>query len=489
MPSHDWQLVEPRPRTAQCESRPAGVSRRQWLAQSACGFGSLALAGLLGPAAHAAPADPLAPKPPHLPARAKRILFLFMQGGPSHVDTFDYKPELTRRDGEEVDLYVARTRQVSRERLFGSPWPFRRHGESGTWVSELFPHVARHADQLCMIKSVHTEGVAHGPATLMIHTGATSLVRPSMGAWVTYGLGTHNDSLPGFVTLSPPPAMGGARNYAAAFLPAVYQGSVIGRAEQPFVHARLPHIANEKWSSLEQQRQLALLGDVNRMQLAGAPASDELDAVIRSFELANRMQDVVPTVMDLGQETAETQQLYGLDDPATADYGRQCLLARRLAEAGVRYIQVNYADNSNGNPRWDQHSNLQRHEIHARAVDKPIAGLLTDLKRRGLLDDTLVWWGGEFGRTPYAQGRDGRDHNPLGFTVWLAGAGTRPGFSYGATDDFGHQAVHERVHMHDLHATLLYLLGLDHERLTYRYAGRDFRLTDVHGRVVREVLL
>jgi hypothetical protein len=346
--------------------------------------------------------------------------------------------------------------------------------------------MARHVDDYCVIRSMHTEGVAHGPATLFLHTGATNLIRPSVGAWISYGLGTENQGLPGFVTISPPATKGGPRNYSNAFLPTIYQGTAIGRAGGELDASGIANLHNPRWSRMAQRRQLDYLQKLNRTQVQGT-RSDELEATIESFELAYRMQSQAPAVLDLTDEAPSTLRSYGIGEQATDDFGHQCLLARRLAEAGVRYIQVNYADSKN-TPRWDQHSNLKEHAKHALATDKPVAALLQDLKSRGLLDDTVVWWGGEFGRTPFAQGRDGRDHNPKGFTVWLAGGGVRGGMAYGTTDEFGYEAVENKVHMHDLHATLLYLLGLDHERLTYTYAGREFRLTDVAGRVVRDIL-
>lgn len=461
-------------------------TRRQLLQRAACGFGSVALAGLLGEQA-AARTNPLAPKPPHFAPRAKRVIFVFMQGGPSQVDTFDYKPRLQRDDGNRVPFLVARTRKVTPERVFASPWKFRQYGESGRWVSELFPHLAQIVDDLCFIHSMHTEGVAHGPATLFLHTGATNLVRPSVGAWVTYGLGTENDDLPAFITISPPPTKGGPRNYSNAFLPTCYQATVLGRAGIPIADAPLPYLKNPRWGAATQREALNLLQAINRQQIERRGAGDdELEATIESFELAFRMQMSVPPLLDLSSESATTLRMYGIGQEPTDDFGRQCLLARRFAEAGVRYIQINYADTKN-TPRWDQHSRIREHEQHARATDQPVAALIRDLKARGLLDDTLVWWGGEFGRTPFAQGSDGRDHNPNGFTVWLAGGGVRPGFAYGETDEFGYNAIKDKVHMHDLHATILALLGLDHERLTFEYAGRQFRLTDVHGRIVREL--
>jgi len=460
------------------------LSRRALLKQSACGFGSLALAGLCQRASGTAPhASPIGL---HHRPRAKRVIFLFMQGGPSQVDSFDYKPALAKYADKKVEFDVARTMRVSAERVFPSPWKFSRYGRSGQWVSDLFPSIGRQVDDICQLRGMHTEGVAHGPATLFLHTGATNLIRPSVGSWITYGLGTENQNLPAFITICPTAAKGGPRNYNNGFLPAQFQGTAIGRAGVPVGQAGIRHVTNGQLSFVEQQEQLDLLQALNRQQLSGSPDDDALEAAIGSFELAFRMQKHAPQVMDLTRETATTNALYGIGEKETDDFGRQCLLARRFAEAGVRFIQVNYADNSN-NPRWDQHSNIQKHEFHAKAVDKPVAGLLQDLKARGLLEDTLVWFGGEFGRTPFAQGNDGRDHNPKGFTVWLAGGGVQAGTTYGATDEFGYTAAVDRVHMHDLHATIMHLLGTDHERLTYRHAGRDFRLTDLYGRVVSEI--
>jgi hypothetical protein len=355
-------------------------------------------------------------------------------------------------------------------------------------VSELFPHQARHVDNLCFLHGVHTEGVAHGPATLFLHCGSTNLVRPSIGSWISYGLGTENENLPAFVSIAPSAGNGGPRNYGPAFLPAVHQGTALGKAGAPASTATIRNLENPRLSMDEQRRQLDLVRRLNAEQRRASTTDSELDAAIASYELAWRMQNNVPGVLDLSQETAATQALYGIGEKATDNFGRQCLMARRLCEAGVRYIQVTYGDNT-ANPAWDQHSNLPKHAEHSLAVDQPIAGLLADLDQRGLLDDTLVWWGAEFGRTPYAEKNGtGRDHNPGGFTMWLAGGGVKPGFAFGATDEFGHQAVEGRVHMHDVHATILSLLGVDHERLTYRYAGRNFRLTDVAGRVVDEIL-
>jgi hypothetical protein len=458
------------------------ASRRSFLQSTGCGFGWLAASALAGARA-AVPG-------PHLLPRAKRVIFLFMQGGVSQVDSFDYKPRLQRDDQKTLDLAdprtVAKTGMGAPQKLMKPLWEYSQHGETGRWASGLFPHINRHVDDLCFLHGMHTEGVAHGPATLFLHTGTTSFIRPSMGSWVMYGLGSENENLPGFVTISPSLGNGGPRNYGNAFLPAVFQGTPVGRSGMPAAQSGIKNIANSVWTPEQQRRQYELLGALGRRQ--ARPGDTEIEAVLESYELAWRMQQRAPDALDLAQESEATLKLYGIGDKTTDNYGRQCLMARRLAEQGVRYIQVNYGDNSN-NPAWDQHSNMPKHADHAAAVDKPIAGLLQDLKQRGLLEDTLVWWGGEFGRTPYSQSNGtGRDHNPGGFTVWLAGGGVKAGFAHGATDDIGFQAVDGKVHMHDLHATILHLLGLDHERLTFRHAGRDFRLTDVHGHVVREIL-
>ena len=476
------------------ESRQiSAISRRDALRNIACGFGYMAAAGIASQQAMAnSMANPLLPVAPHVLPRAKRVIFLFMAGGVSQVDSFDYKPLLYKRNGEMLDFtdqrILAKTGMGSNQRVMKPLWEFKQRGQNGAWVSELFPHMAKHTDEYCIIRSMETEGVAHGPATLFLHTGSTNLIRPSMGAWATYGLGTENQDLPGFVSLCPSMGNGGPRNYGNAFLPAAYQGTAVGRAGMKATEIKINNLQNPERSPQRQKRQFDLLQAMNHEQCQSRPGNTELEAVINSYELAWRMQANAPEVMDISNESAATKKLYGIDDEPTDNYGRQCLMARRMAEAGVRFIQVNYSDNSN-NPAWDQHNDMPKHKEHALAVDKPIAGLLTDLKQRGLLEDTLVWWGGEFGRTPYAQKNgDGRDHNPTGFTVWLAGGGVRPGLIYGETDEFGQNAVENKVHMHDLHATILHLLGLDHERLTFRHEGRDFRLTDVFGNVVHDII-
>ncbi|MGE0757756.1 MAG: DUF1501 domain-containing protein [Pirellulaceae bacterium] len=466
------------------------LSRRQMLRNSALGFGYLAFASLLEEQGLAAGVPAAARtgvahggqlRELHFVPRAKRVIFLFMKGGPSHIDTFDYKPKLQADDGKELPFAKPRVQFAPTGNLLGSPWKFRPYGECGLMVSELFPHVAQHVDDLCVLNSVHGTNAAHGGALLKLHTGSDNFVRPSMGSWVTYGLGSENENLPGFLTICPTLAHGGVKNWGSAFLPAQYQGVPLGVASQPSSAAKVKYIHNERWSTAQQRRQLQFLSSINRQHLADSPGETSLDARIRSFELAFRMQSELPEVQDYSDETEATRRLYGLDDPITEDFGRQCLMARRFAERGVRFIQVTHSDT---NVQWDQHSDLkQGHEKNAREVDRPIAGLLQDLKQRGLLDDTLVMWGGEFGRTPVAQGKNGRDHNPEGFTMWLAGGGTRGGLRYGATDEYGYFAVERKMHIHDLHATLLYLLGVDHERLTFRSGGRDFRLTDIAGEI------
>jgi hypothetical protein len=468
-------------------------TRRHFLNSTACGFGSLALAAMAN--ASTSTLNPLAPRFPHHPPRAKRVIFLFMAGGVSHVDSFDHKPILTERNGEMMHFNdaraIAKTGSGATQRLFKPLWDFSQHGECGHWASDLFPNMAKHVDDLCFIHSMHTEGVAHGPATLFLHTGSTSFIRPSMGAWVSYGLGTDNENLPAFVTLSPSLGNGGPRNYATAFIPPVHQGTPLGRAGLTSTEATIKNMRNPLLKPDEQRRQFDFLRSLNAEQMKQASPTghdQEMEAVIASYELAWRLQANAPDVLDITKESKATLDLYGIGNKTTENFGRQCLMARRMAEQGVRYIQVNYSDNTS-NPAWDQHSNLRKHGDHAAAVDQPIAALLTDLKQRGLLEDTIVWWGGEFGRTPYAEKNGtGRDHNPNGFTVWLAGGGFKAGHSHGATDEYGHFAVQDKVHMHDLHATILHSLGLNHEQLTFRYAGRDFRLTDVHGNVVRELL-
>jgi Protein of unknown function (DUF1501) len=455
---------------------PNTFSRRDALKGTVAGFGYLAFAGLSTWAAEKD--NPLAPKKTHFPAKAKHVIFLCMAGAPSHVDTFDYKPELAKLDGKSMP----RARTFAK--LLASPWKFAQHGRGGLWVSELFPEIARHADELCLLRGMHTNVPAHAQAFLQMHTGIFQFKRPSMGAWAVYGLGTQNQNLPGFVILSP--SLGGTASYGSAFLPAVYQATPIGGfggfGGRGGRGGGVSNIRNPRQSADAQRMQLDFLQSLNRAALQREPHDDGVEGTIKSFELAFRMQKDLPKVMDISGESAATKTLYGIGTQATETFGRQCLLARRLVEAGVRFVEIT----SGG---WDHHANLKTAlGTKAQSVDKPIAGLLKDLKTRGLLKDTLVLWGGEFGRTPYAQGRDGRDHNHKGFTTWMAGGGVKGGFSHGATDDYGYEAVSGKVHIHDWHATILHLLGLNHEKLTYRYAGRDMRLTDVKGNVVKEII-
>ena len=466
------------------------ISRRTLLQRSAVGFGSLALASMLAEKSptHASMNNPLSARLPDFAASAKRIIFLLMSGGPSQVDTFDPKPLLTRDDGKPLPFAKPRVQFNTTSSLLKSPWKFRQYGESGLWASELFPRIAERVDDLCMIHSVYGTNPAHGGAMMKLHTGSDNFVRPSIGSWVSYGLGTENSNLPAFVTICPTLAFGGINNWSSSFLPAAHNGTALGNASVPSVQARVKFIQNSKLPRDIQRLQLDRLNAMNRKHLARSGFDASLEARINSFELAFRMQSEIPKIEDLSGESLTTQKLYGMDNPVTANFGRMCLLARRFAEAGIRFIQVTHNDDK---VQWDQHSNLkQGHEKNACEVDLPIAGLLADLKQRGLLDDTLVWWGSEFGRTPTAEGtRNGRDHNPEGFTMWLAGGGVKGGFRYGSTDDYGYYAAEDKVHIHDMHATLLHALGLNHERLTYRYAGRDFRLTDVEGNIVRELFV
>jgi hypothetical protein len=450
------------------------LSRRTLLKTTASGFGYLAFASLASWAAERN--NPLAARPAHFPGRARRVIFMCMEGGPSHLDTFDYKPRLSADDGRPFNRGG-----LPGGRLLGSPWRFNQHGQGGQWISELFPELAGHADDLCLLRGMHTDQPNHPQAFVQMHTGMFQFPRPSLGAWTLYGLGTENENLPGFITLCPAFSNGGPTNYGSSFLPAVYQGTRIGANGQPIANAvisnvRSPHPAGA------QQLQLDYIQSLNQNALEADPSSAVVEGMIQSYELGHRMQDSLPRLMDIGNEPLSVRQRYGIGTAATENFGRQCLLARRLVEAGVRFVEICQGG-------WDHHTNLRENMArNCTAIDKPIAGLLADLKARGLLDETLVIWGGEFGRTPYAQGTNGRDHNSRGYTMWMAGGGVRGGFSYGRTDDYGYEAVAQRMHIHDWHATILYLLGLNHERLTYRHAGRDFRLTDVHGTVAREIV-
>jgi hypothetical protein len=458
------------------------------LRASAGGFGHMVLSALAARSAMAAASpgpngSPLAARPPHFPPRAKRIIFLFMWGGPSHVDLFDPKPRLNEFAGKPLAGKDVGSKKDQLGQMLGSPFRFAQHGQSGIWMSELFPHLARQADKLCVVRSLHTEGSAHGEALLRLHTGQANLVRPGVGAWVSYGLGSESDNLPAFITISPPRGHGGVQNYGNAFLPAMHQGTAIGSAEIPIAKAVIPNLANPRLNQGLQRSQLDLVQSLNRGHLSEAEGDKAIEGLIGSYELAFRMQSTMPQIMSLNDESQATLALYGVGSEPTDNFARQCLLARKFAERGVRYIQVST------DYTWDHHSKVQSGSItEAAKIDRPIAALLQDLDQRGLLEDTLVLWGGEFGRTPTAENGDGRNHHPHVFTVWMAGGGVRRGLTYGSSDDFGYHPVENPVHMHDLHATLLHALGLDHERLTYRHAGRDFRLTDVYGNVVHGLL-
>jgi hypothetical protein len=478
---------------------PPPLNRRELLVQCAGGFGALALAALLrepsfGAAMGDAPAepadggarsDPLAPRPGHFPPKARSVIFLYMDGGPSQVDTFDPKPRLDREHGQPIKVKTHPTQFNNVGNVLRCPWPFRRYGESGIPVSDLFPHVGRCVDDLAVIRSVVSSFSEHTNANYFLHTGSGLQGRPSHGAWITYGLGSESEELPGFVVLNggliPP---GGMDCFSSGFLPASFQGSLFRPQSPPLANidlAAAPLAA--------QRRKLDLIRTLDQGVLGRVGHHDGLEAAIANYELAFRMQAAVPELMSLEQESPATRRLYGLDDdyPPTRIFARECLIARRLVERGVRFVELLCP--AVGTDRWDQHGDLKNgHEKNARAVDRPIAGLLTDLKARGLLDSTLVFWGGEFGRTPMAQGSDGRDHNPYGFTVWMAGGGIKGGSIHGATDDYGYHAVENKVEIHDLHATMLHLLGVDHKRLTYRFGGRDMRLTDVHGEVITNIV-
>ncbi len=470
------------------------VSRRGVLRDGACGFGLLALGGLFQRNLAAAqdvpfdPANPLAPRNPHYEPKAKRVIFLFMHGGPSSVDTFEYKPYLVENDGKPLPIKRPLAFDDKEPGPLMKPqWDFKPGGESGILVSDLFPHVRECVDDMCFVHSMVGEGVDHGAALLQTFTGTSTFTRPSLGSWVVYGLGTENENLPGYVTIKPALSHGGAKNWSSAFLPGSFQGTPIGHAGLKVDDVQgepIEYLTNSGLSQEEQRYELDMLRNVNRRHADMRQFDSQLEARIQSFELAFRMQVQAPEAFEVEKETEATRKLYGLDDSVTADFGWQCLLGRRLSERGVRFVQCTHSY------KWDQHSDLyNRHNANAAEVDKPIAGLLKDLKARGMLDDTLVIWAGEFGRTPVSQGGDGRDHNPYGYTIWMAGAGVKKAHQYGATDEIGYHAAVDRMHIHDFHATVLHLLGMDHEKLTYHYSGRDFRLTDVAGRVHQDILL
>ena len=457
----------------------ARLSRRHLLTQASNGFGFAALSGLMADGTHAEEpvshrANPLAVKPADFPAKAKSVIFLFMGGGPSQVDLFDPKPKLA--DHTKIPIKLPRITRDSTPNCRPSPFRFQQHGESGTWFSELMPNLSRHADDLCIVRSVYCDQIEHSGAIRQMTTGDGVLPRPSVGAWSLYGLGSENDSLPGFVSISRQSNLAGKVIHGSSFLPAAFEGTSIPDVKKPIANLAMPVAREIQATRLAAIRRLA---EVYRRRRED---DSRLDARLAAYELAFRMQTRAPEAFDLSRESRATQDLYGLGQKDTDEYGRQCLLARRLVERGVRFVVAN-VDN-----QWDAHGNVRDHEKTSRQTDRPVAALIADLKSRGLLDQTLVVWGGEFGRTPTGQG-GGRDHHPYGFTMWLAGGGVRGGMTYGSTDEFGFFAVEDKVHVHDLHATMLHLIGLDHEALTFRYSGRDFRLTDVYGRVVNEILV
>ena len=471
-------------------------SRRDFLRRTSGGFGAMALSALMGAsvpnllagAAAKARANPLQPKEPQFPARAKSVIFLYMEGAVSQVDSFDYKPLLEKYHGEDPRKAIGKLEKTQFDnvgKVLKSPWQFKQRGQSGLWVSDLFPHVAEMADELCVVRSMTSSFPEHTSANYFLHSGLGLQGRPSMGAWVNYGLGSFNENLPGYVVLNGGQIpSGGLDNFGSGFLPATFQGSLFQAKGTP-VDNVLPA---EKISGLQDTKR-RLVEKLNQQSLADAGSSDALESAIANFELAAKMQTTIPELMDLSGESEATKKLYGLDSDYehTRTYARECILARRLVERGVRFIELTIP--ATGNDRWDAHGDLKKnHGDNARAVDQPIAALLKDLKSRGLLDTTLVLWSGEFGRTPFAQGSDGRDHNEFAFSLWMAGAGVKPGFAYGETDDWGYRTVKDTLDMHDLHATLLHLLGLDHTKLTYRFSGRDIRLTDVSGRVIQDLI-
>ncbi len=467
---------------------PRPMTRREMLMQAAQGFGGVALAGMLAAETARAAGTHLVARETHFPARAKRVIFLYMDGGPSQVDSFDPKPALAKFNGQDPHrvFKVEPTQFNNIGKVLQSPWKFKRYGQSGLPISDLFPTIGRDcADDLCVIRSMVALFSEHTNANYLLHTGSGLQGRPAHGSWVSYGLGNECQNLPAYVVLNGGliPS-GGLDNFGSGFLPATYQGSVFRPGKNPVANIN----PLESRPGL-QAAKLELMRKLDRTLLGRIGSVDQVESAIANYELAARMQLAVPELMDLRDETKATQQLYGMDDSFanTRKYGQLCLVARRMVERGVRFIELT-CTGGNGD-RWDQHSGLaDGHTKNARAIDRPVAGLIRDLKQRGLLDETLVVWCGEFGRTPFAQGRNGRDHNPFGFSIWMAGGGVRGGHVHGATDDFGYHAVQDKVEIHDLHATMLHLLGMDHKRLTYRFSSRDMRLTDVHGRVVPELL-
>ena len=465
---------------------PRPMSRREMLGRCATGFGAVALSSLLADPAYGKAKSPFAPRKPHHDAKAKSVIFLYMDGGVSQVDSFDYKPRLEKDNGKPFSAKINPTQFDNIGKTLKSPWNFKQYGQSGLNVSDLFPHVGEMADELCVVRSMTSKFSEHNSANFFLHTGFGVQGRPSMGAWMSYGLGTEATDLPGFVVLNGGliPS-GGWDNFGNGFLPASHQATVFKTGKEPLADIR----PRESRPGV-QQAKLELLNRLDQGVLNRLGKVDELESAIANYEMAYRMQAAVPELIDVKGETQATRKLYGLDskyDP-TRTFGMQCLIARRLVEKGVRFIELT-CPRISGNDRWDAHGGLKKnHGDNSRATDQPIAGLLRDLKSRGMLKDTLVVWSGEFGRTPFAQGSNGRDHNPFGFTIWMAGGGAKPGITYGATDEFGYRAVENKLDIHDMHATMLHLLGMDHKKMTYFFDGRDMRLTDVHGLVAHDLI-
>ncbi len=465
--------------------RVTPMSRRAMLRGCANGFGAVALSALAHEWGHAAPTNPMAPKESHYPGKAKSVIFLYMDGGPSQIDTFDPKPRLEKEAGEPIKMDIPKTQFQNVGNVMPCPWSWKQCGESGAPVSDLFPHLREFVDDMAILRSMTSESSEHTSANYFLHTGYTRQGRPGMGSWVTYGLGSESENLPGFVVLDggliPPGGMG---IFNSGFLPASYQATLFRSGEQA-----MADLERQEPTEGIQREKMDLIRKLNGASLEQFGEDAQIEAAIANYELAFKMQSAVPDLTDLSGETKATQELYGLDEDITSTFGRQCLLARKLVEKGVRFVECLAPKVEGVNDRWDQHNNLEKeHALNAKATDKPIAGLLTDLKGRGLLDETLVIWGGEFGRTPMAQGSNGRDHNPFGFTMWMAGGGIQGGTVYGATDDYGYFVVDKKLEIYDLHATMLHLLGMDHERLTYLFSGRNMRLTDVHGRIIEDIV-
>ncbi|MBM4097569.1 MAG: DUF1501 domain-containing protein [Planctomycetes bacterium] len=473
-------------------SRLALPGRRRFLAEAGLGFGTLALSNLLGEEAAAAAAAPLAPKSPHYPGKVKSIIWLFMTGGPSQVDTWDYKPELQKRDGQPLAGADPKTGFFTTSgKCLASPFKWAQHGKSGTWVPEIFPYLSRHVDKMCFLHSMHLRQNNHAPASIELMCGTNRPGLPALGAWETYGLGALNSNLPAYVVMHDTRPRGDDQIWSAGFLPKTFQAMALDSRRKEAIDNLARGAAH---SDPQQRAQLDLIRELNREHASTRQTQADLAARIDSYELAYRMQMAAPEALDLSRESAMTQAMYGLERPECATFARQCLLARRLVERGVRFVQIFAGkgvagDGSVGDVPWDCHSDLQsNHRSCGLHTDQPAAALLADLESRGMLDSTLVIWGGEFGRTSDSQGAKGRDHNPNGFTIWMAGAGVKGGLHYGATDPFGYKAVEKKVHVNDLHATLLHMMGIDHLKLTHRFNGRDFRLTDVGGEVLSEVL-